>query len=49
MWAKNTFHEWWEFLGFNTKKSIIYLAKDEQIMMELEDMFVHVHSLNYKE
>jgi len=49
MWAKNAFDEWWEFSGFDTKKSITYLAKDEQIMMELEDMFVHVHSLNCKE
>jgi len=49
MWAKNAFDEWWEFLGFNTKKSIIYLVKDEQTMMELEEMFVSVHSLNCKE
>jgi hypothetical protein len=26
MWAKNAFDEWWEFSGFDTKKSIIYLA-----------------------
>jgi hypothetical protein len=38
MWAKNAFDEWWEFWGFDTKKSIIYVAKYEQTMMELEDM-----------
>jgi hypothetical protein len=38
MWAKNAFDEWWEFWDFDTKKSIIYLAKDEETMMELEDM-----------
>jgi hypothetical protein len=38
MWAKNAFDEWWDFWDFDTKKFIIYLAKDEQTMMELEDM-----------
>jgi hypothetical protein len=30
MWAKNAFDEWREFWGFDTKKFIIDLAKDEQ-------------------
>jgi hypothetical protein len=38
MWAINAFDWWWEFWGFDTKKSIIDLAKDENIFMELVDM-----------
>jgi hypothetical protein len=49
MWAKNAFDEWWEFWGFDTKNFIIDLAKDEQTIMELEDMVIHVHFSNCKE
>jgi hypothetical protein len=49
MWAKNAFDKWWELWGFDTKKFIIDLAKDEQTIMELEDMVVHVHFSNCKE
>ncbi len=38
MWAKNAFDEWWEFWGFNTKKSIANMAEDGKIIMELMDM-----------
>jgi hypothetical protein len=38
MWPKNAFDEWREFWGFDTKKIIIDLAKNEQTIMELENM-----------
>jgi hypothetical protein len=39
VWAKNAFDEWQKFQGHNIERSIADLSKNEDIIMELVDMF----------
>lgn len=48
MWAKNAFDEWWEFWGFNTKKSIANGRRWEN-NHGINGHVGHVHSSSCKE